>query len=305
MTQLDQARIECHPKTHRGGKFYIQQILRDTERAFESQPRAMDAFIVDHLGLEDKGMHMKWFRRIRVSGSLKVDRRAKDLWIRVGRYIASNGFWPCQAILQNFEEWKILKNGGKMPLPFSSSGVAKKRRRAAEKAEKEAELRKKEQVEEDQWRDKQQQKEKEEPSGQEQASVIDDILRLPLIEPETGVKWANSNEALIDRLTEENREKSEMIKMLKRKIEGKGYQEELETIRKEVRTMNDHFLSLDNRIQHVESLEPYVNDIWHMIDTATAPVTRNGKTDKSIPDPDPNAPHRRGDESPLTRHLQS
>ena len=50
-------------------------------------------------------------------------------------------------------------------------------------------------------------------------------------------------------------------------------------IRNEVREVTDRLLSLENRLQHVESLEPYINDIWRMIDTATAPAMKNGKAD--------------------------
>ena len=52
-----------------------------------------------------------------------------------------------------------------------------------------------------------------------------------------------------------------------------------DTVDREVREVMDRLLSLENRLQHVESLEPYINDIWRMIDTATAPAMANGKAD--------------------------
>ena len=91
----------------------------------------MDSFIIDHIGLEDNGLDIKWFRRVRITGSLKVDRAAKDLWIRIGRYIADNGFWPTQFILQNFAEWEKLRNGTRIPLPQSSSSSSNRRKRRA------------------------------------------------------------------------------------------------------------------------------------------------------------------------------
>ena len=237
MTRLDQARIEFKTRAHRGGKYYIQQILRDTELSCGSGPRGMDSFIIDHIGLEDNGLDIKWFRRVRISGSLKVDRAAKDLWIRIGRYIFDNGFWPTQFILQNFAEWEKLRNGTRIPLPQSSSSSSNRRKRraaaAAIKAQQEKERLEEELKARNEW-------------------------QLQLSVPREGIAedFYSVREELIAEI-----EKSRAL------------------IRNEVREVTDRLLSLENRLQHVESLEPYINDIWRMIDTATAPAMKNGKAD--------------------------
>ena len=241
MTRLDQARIEFKTRAHRGGKYYIQQILRDTEQACGSGPRGMDSFIIDHIGLEDNGLDIKWFRRVRISGSLKVDRAAKDLWIRIGRYIFDNGFWPTQFILQNFAEWEKLRNATRIPLPQSSSSSSNRRKRraaaAAIKAQQEKERLEEELKARNEWQLQ---------LSAPREGIAEDFYRL----------MSSYREELIAEI-----EKSRAL------------------IRNEVREVTDRLLSLENRLQHVESLEPYINDIWRMIDTATAPAMKNGKAD--------------------------
>jgi len=201
----------------------------------------MDSFIIDHIGLEDNGLDIKWFRRVRISGSLKVDRAAKDLWIRIGRYIFDNGFWPTQFILQNFAEWEKLRNGTRIPLPQSSSSSSNRKKRraaaAAIKAQQEKERLEEELKARNEW-------------------------QLQLSVPREGIAedFYSVREELIAEI-----EKSRTP--IKDKVD------------REVREVTDRLLSLENRLQHVESLEPYINDIWRMIDTATAPAMKNGKAD--------------------------
>ena len=277
MTRLDQARIEFKTRAHRGGKWYIQQILRDTEQACGSGPRGMDSFIIDHIGLEDNGLDIKWFRRVRITGSLKVDRAAKDLWIRIGRYIADNGFWPTQFILQNFAEWEKLRNGTRIPLPQSSSSSSNRRKRraaaAAIKAQQEKERLEEELKARNEW-----QLQLSVPDESEELTDSEDYVGLNFRVPED-FAW-EFKQAALSAKKKQNAFLYELLAAHK-KIEEieKSLTLIKDTVDREVREVMDRLLSLENRLQHVESLEPYINDIWRMIDTATAPAMANGKAD--------------------------
>jgi hypothetical protein len=271
MNAIDQARIIFAPRAHRGGKQYIHALIKSIESALkgtETPPKfanAMEAdyYITEQIGLVDQGLNEMWMRRVRLAGSLKIEPKAKEFWQRLGRYIQANTFWPGEAVMKNWPEWQILSEG-KIPLPTQSSATARKRKQAL-KVKRAQELK---QAEQDRLQARARLQEQERAEHKDEVDVMD----------------------LVSTLTEDMRE----IRSRCKKLEG-GLRVLAQPVdnavtlaskaSKEVRGMRDHLLSLENRILEVEKLGPHMDDLWHMIDIATAP-----KNDKPPQEEKPEKP---------------
>ena len=271
MKAIDQARIIFAPRAHRGGKQYIHALIKSIESALkgtETPPKfanAMEAdyYITEQIGLVDQGLNEMWMRRVRLAGSLKIEPKAKEFWQRLGRYIQANTFWPGEAVMKNWPEWQILSEG-KIPLPTQSSATARKRKQAL-KVKRAQELK---QAEQDRLQARARLQEQERAEHKDEVDVMD----------------------LVSTLTEDMRE----IRSRCKKLEG-GLRVLAQPVdnavtlaskaSKEVRGMRDHLLSLENRILEVEKLGPHMDDLWHMIDIATAP-----KNDKPPQEEKPKKP---------------
>ena len=271
MNAIDQARIIFAPRAHRGGKQYIHALIKSMESALkgtETPPKfanAMEAdyYITEQIGLVDQGLNEMWMRRVRLAGSLKIEPKAKEFWQRLGRYIQANTFWPGEVVMKNWPEWQILSEG-KIPLPTQSSATARKRKQAL-KVKRAQELK---QAEQDRLQARARLQEQERAEHKDEVDVMD----------------------LVSTLTEDMRE----IRSRCKELEG-GLRVLAQPVdnavtlaskaSKEVRGMRDHLLSLENRILEVEKLGPHMDDLWHMIDIATAP-----KNDKAPQEEKPEKP---------------
>jgi len=271
MNAIDQARIIFAPRAHRGGKQYIHALIKSMESALkgtETPPKfanAMEAdyYITEQIGLVDQGLNEMWMRRVRLAGSLKIEPKAKEFWQRLGRYIQANTFWPGEVVMKNWPEWQILSEG-KIPLPTQSSATARKRKQAL-KVKRAQELK---QAEQDRLQARARLQEQERAEHKDEVDVMD----------------------LVSTLTEDMRE----IRSRCKELEG-GLRVLAQPVdnavtlaskaSKEVRGMRDHLLSLENRILEVEKLGPHMDDLWHMIDIATAP-----KNDKPPQEEKPEKP---------------
>jgi len=265
MQAIDQARIVFAPRAHRGGKHYISALIKSVESALKETgmipiyDMETDCYITAQIGLVDQGLDERWLRRIHLAGSLKIEPKAKVFWQRLGRYIQSNMYWPSEITMRNWPEWQILSKE-KIPLPVQSSATARKRKHAAKIK------REQKQAEQEQTRARVQEQETEVDAGDIGLYVSISTLTADM---------------------REIRNRCKKLEVIAQPVDNAVTL--ASTASQEVRGMRDHLLSLENRLLAVEKqsgeLEPRMDDLWQMIDLATAP-----KNDKAPEEGEPDKP---------------
>ena len=265
MQAIDQARIVFAPRAHRGGKQYISALIKNVESALKetemefANAMEADCYITAQIGLVDQGLNEKWLRKIRLAGSLKIEPKAKVFWQRLGRYIQSNMYWPSEITMRNWPEWQILSKE-KIPLPVQSSATARKRKHAAKIK------REQKQAEQEQTRARVQEQETEVDAGDIGLYISISTLTADM---------------------REIRNRCKKLEVIAQPVDNAVTLASAAS--QEVRGMRDHFLSLENRLLAVEKqsgeLETRMEDLWQMIDLATAP-----KNDKAPEEGEPDKP---------------